>query len=188
MFTIERESIAGGVDDSPRGDPAVEPGRTELAQLLAASVDVGDVRSAPDRIAGAVVGTLVGFGEDAATPFVTFAQQPGTAALPARSTVDLHGVHVGRDVVIIFENADPRRPIVVGVLQAAVTTDALSGRVDVEADGQRVVVVAKDRLVLRCGRASITLTKEGKLILRGEYVSTQSSGVLRIRGGSVQIN
>jgi len=58
----------------------------------------------------------------------------------------------------------------------------------IEADGEPVIVSAKDRLVLRCGKASITLTKEGKLLIEGTYVSSHSSGVNRIRGGSVQIN
>jgi hypothetical protein len=43
-------------------------------------------------------------------------------------------------------------------------------------------------VVLRCGKASITLTKAGKIIIDGAYVSHRSSGVLRLRGGSVQIN
>jgi hypothetical protein len=42
--------------------------------------------------------------------------------------------------------------------------------------------------VLHCGKASITLTRAGKVIIRGEYVLARSSGVNRIVGGSVQIN
>jgi hypothetical protein len=51
-----------------------------------------------------------------------------------------------------------------------------------------MIVSAKEQLVLRCGKASITLTKAGKVLIRGEYVQSRSSGVNRIRGGSVQIN
>jgi hypothetical protein len=47
---------------------------------------------------------------------------------------------------------------------------------------------ATDQMVLRCGKASITLTKEGKVIIQGAYVSSHSAGVLRLKGGSVQIN
>jgi len=46
----------------------------------------------------------------------------------------------------------------------------------------------KDQLVLRCGRASITLTAAGKVLIEGAYVSSRSTGVNRIKGGSVQIN
>jgi uncharacterized protein (DUF2345 family) len=62
------------------------------------------------------------------------------------------------------------------------------GQVEVDADGERLIVTAKDRLVLRCGKASITLTKEGKVLVEGTYLSSRSSGVNRIKGGSVQLN
>ena len=55
-------------------------------------------------------------------------------------------------------------------------------------DGEKVVVSAQRELVLRCGKASITLTSAGKILIRGAYVLTRSSGVNRIQGGSVQIN
>jgi hypothetical protein len=63
-----------------------------------------------------------------------------------------------------------------------------TGQIEVDADGKRLIVSAEERIVLRCGKASITLTKEGKILVQGAYVSNQSSGVLRIKGGSVQIN
>jgi hypothetical protein len=62
------------------------------------------------------------------------------------------------------------------------------GQVEVEADGERLVVSAREQLVLRCGKASITLTRAGRVIIRGESLLSRSSGVNRIKGGSVQIN
>jgi hypothetical protein len=55
-------------------------------------------------------------------------------------------------------------------------------------DGKQVVLEAKDEIVLRCGQASITLRRNGRIVIRGTYVETRSSGVNRIKGGSVQIN
>jgi hypothetical protein len=49
-------------------------------------------------------------------------------------------------------------------------------------------VDAKEELTLRCGKASITLTRAGKVIVQGTYVLHKSSGVMRIKGGSVQLN
>jgi hypothetical protein len=49
-------------------------------------------------------------------------------------------------------------------------------------------MTAREQLVLRCGAASITLTRDGKVLIQGAYVSHRSSGVMRIKGGSVQIN
>jgi hypothetical protein len=119
----------------------------------------------------------------------TYREQSGSAAVPARSIVDLHGAHIGKQAVLMFEEGDPFRPIIIGCLRNEnATTLPPSGQVQVEADGQRLVVSATDRIVLRCGKASITLTKEGKVVIQGAYVSNQSSGVLRLKGGSVQIN
>lgn len=53
---------------------------------------------------------------------------------------------------------------------------------------ERLVLTADREIVLQVGKASITLTKAGKIILRGTYVVSRSSGVNKIKGGSVQIN
>jgi hypothetical protein len=176
---------------TPGVGDTVEPSLgNDLAQLLASPVESGESVSHRTRIFGVVVGTLVGFAENGARPLVTYTDQPGSAALVARATIDLHGAHVGRPAVLMFEEGDPHRPIVLGCLvdESTLGLPEISDQIHLEADGQRLVVAAKERIVLRCGKASITLTKEGKLILQGEYVSSQSSGVLRIKGGSVQIN
>ena len=144
----------------------------------------------PTRIDGTVVGTLVALAENGTVPLVTFTGQPGTAAIEARTTIDVHGAHIGRPAVLVFEDGDPARPIMVGCLREAAARAAIDapGQVEVEADGERLVVSAKQQLVLRCGKASITLTKAGKVLIQGAYVSNRSSGVLRLKGGSVQIN
>ena len=141
-------------------------------------------------IHGVRIGTLVGFVDNGCTPLVIYSGQPGSAALPARATLDLHGAHIGREVVLMFEDSEPRRPIVMGCLRhkEACPLTERPDQVEVDADGERLVVSAKDELVLRCGKASITLTKAGKVLIQGAYVSSRSSGVIRIKGGSVQLN
>jgi hypothetical protein len=42
--------------------------------------------------------------------------------------------------------------------------------------------------VLQCGSASLTLRRDGRVLIRGAYVETHSRGVNRIKGGSVKIN
>ena len=58
----------------------------------------------------------------------------------------------------------------------------------VKVDGKRVVIEGDEEVVLKCGEASITLTKSGKVMIRGKYILNRSSGVNRILGGSVQVN
>jgi hypothetical protein len=160
----------------------------ELA--LAEIAALADPAHAPaKRIDGVLVGQIVGFAELRA-PLVVFPGQPGSAALPARAIVDLHAEHVGREVVLMFEGGDPQCPIVMGWVrgESAWPLPERPGNVEVEADGERLVVTAKEQLVLRCGKASITLTKGGKVVIQGTYLSSRSSGVNRILGGSVQLN
>jgi hypothetical protein len=59
-------------------------------------------------------------------------------------------------------------------------------RIDV--DGEQLIFSADKEIVLKCGKVSITLTRAGKIILGGTYLSGCSSGVNRIKGGSVQID
>jgi hypothetical protein len=173
-----------------RDDPAASSATRELEQLLAQPMEPR--RSAEDdgaRIHGVLVGTLVGFRERH-EPLVTYDGQPGSAALSARASVDVFADHIGHQVTLMFEDGDPLRPIVTGRIRVAATwpVSTSSPQVEVDADGQRLTLAAKDQLVLQCGKASITLTAAGKVIVQGAYLSTRSSGVVRIRGGSIQLN
>ncbi len=96
-----------------------------------------------------------------------------------------------------FEDGDEERPILLGLLdappaaetsEAAVHVDAPARPEEARLDGERVVLSADKEIVLKCGRASITLTRAGKVLIRGAYLLNRSSGVNRIKGGSVQIN
>lgn len=131
------------------------------------------------------LGTLVALTEEG-TPLVLDASSPDSPVRSARSTVDLSAAHIGGQVVLAFDGGDPLRPIILGVLMQP--TGQQRGQFSVEGDDQRVIVSAAEQLVLRCGKASITLTRAGKVLVEGTYVLTRSSGVNRIKGGSVQLN
>lgn len=146
--------------------------------------------AAPAPIQGVVVGELIGFRDEGRTPLVVYPGQPGGAALASRATLDLRGEHVGRQVVLMFEGGDPLRPIAIGCLrrEEAWPLPEQPGQVEVDADGERLIVTAKEQVVIRCGKASITLTRAGKVLIQGEYVLSRSAGVNRVKGGSVQLN
>jgi len=116
---------------------------------------------------------------------VEVAFDAATRAVIARSCVALTSAMVGQDVLVVFIDGHADKPVIVGVVQTA----PVAGQpCQVESDGEQVVISARSEIVLRCGNASITLTKAGKVLLNGAYVSSRSSGVNRIRGGSVEIN
>jgi len=55
-------------------------------------------------------------------------------------------------------------------------------------DGKRIVLTGEEEVELRCSEASISLKKNGKLVIRGATVETRARGTNRIKGGSVRIN
>ena len=170
-----------------------EPSLTDdsvLWALLSPPSRPDDDAARPSAIRGVVIGQLLALVDDGETPLVIHPGQSGTAAIRARSIVDLHGPHVGAQVVLMFDDGDPARPIVMGVLRGK-TGWPLEDRppeVEVDANGERLIVTAREQMVLRCGKASITLTKAGKVLIEGSYLLSRSTGVNRIKGGSVQLN
>lgn len=161
----------------------------DLPEMLAGPVLTEEAPPVLERIAGVLVGRLVGF-QKGEVPLVIYPGQPGTAAISARAAVELRAEHIGGEVVLQFEGCDPWKPLVMGRLRkpSAWPLADQPAHVVVERDGERLVIDAKEQIVLRCGKASITLTKAGKVIIHGAYISARSTGVHRIKGGSVQIN
>lgn len=148
---------------------------------------VGQGLPAKEPMAAPAVGQLVGM--TGAAPWVVVGAC-GTQAMAARSTVELDRSHIGMHVVLLFEGNDMSLPIVVGVMRGAHGWSAPSCNdgVEVDVDGQRMLISAQKELVLRCGAASIVLNHEGKIVIRGSELVSHSGGVNRIRGGSVQLN
>lgn len=118
---------------------------------------------------------------------------PGLAheIVPARTTVSLLRQHVNANVVVLFEQGDVRRPIIVGVLidpRSLPAAPVPAPLVEAQVDDQRVVLTAEREIVLKCGEASITLTRAGKVLIKGTYVLSRSSGYNKIKGAAVDIN
>lgn len=146
-----------------------------------------------NRKDGVVIGLLIGFG-DSGLPLVVFSSNPQIAALPARSIAKLSHEDIGREIALLFEEGDSTRPVILGPVQHQAEAESAPAKSSedkvqvAEIDGERIVLSANQEIVLRCGKSSITLTAAGKIIIRGTYLLNYSSGVNRIKGGSVQIN
>jgi hypothetical protein len=122
----------------------------------------------------------------------------GGPAVPARLAVRTTRAQIEkaiaerRQAVVVFEGGDRSKPLVVGFIEALdqPPPDAPAGLPVIEADvdGRRVRLTAQDEIVLECGSASVTLRRNGRVVVRGTYVETRSAGTNRIKGGQVQIN
>jgi uncharacterized protein DUF6484 len=137
------------------------------------------------RLDGVVLGALVGFTETG-VPLVDFPGNPQDNPVSARSTAELSPDDIGREVALLFEEANPSKPILIGPIVSLGPQAAR--RFSVDRDGERLELSAQREVVLRCGNASITLTRAGKILIRGDYVSSHSRGVNKIKGGVVHIN
>jgi hypothetical protein len=98
--------------------------------------------------------------------------------------------------VLLFENGDPSRPLVVALLGQAraeptqVVELKRLGAAPRECviDGERLVLEARKEIVLRCGEGSITLRADGKILLKGREIVSRAFETNKIKGSTVQIN
>ncbi len=135
---------------------------------------------------GVVVGVLLGLASDG-SPLVAFTGGP-EGQIKARSTVALRSSDIGSQVALLFEDADFAKPLVIGRILVPGSKQQPQPTVSAKIDDEVLTLTADREIVLKCGKAKITLTRAGKILIRGAYVSSRSSGVNKIKGGSVQLN
>jgi len=162
-----------------------------------------------------LLATLVGIDSSGQAQISFELAEKRMEAVSASATVAILPSNIGRQVAVMFLTGDINQPVVIGFVHNPLYTvldpiaplqgESNSDDQDVldtsqelattdsrlEVDGETldtVEIEGKEQVVLRCGDASITLTKAGKILLRGKYLVSRSSGVNRIFGGSVQVN
>ncbi|MCE3603003.1 DUF6484 domain-containing protein [Massilia sp. P8910] len=138
----------------------------------------------PARADGIAIGVFDSLDEQGSV-FVNIAAF-GLSRVAARSLCPLHAAQIGQALALGFEAGDPRKPIVLGVMLAG-SVHTLP-QVDVVVDGERIVLQADHEIELRCGEAAIVLSADGRIQLRGTYITSHASATQRILGGSVNIN
>lgn len=151
-------------------------------------------------IAGPQIGTIVDITSEGCimVEYQAYSQGPVLAQLTStvRDRIVQQKLRVPQKVLLVFENDRPECPIIIDTLHTATTETEDVQKLDVEVgrpqevtvDGKRISFNALEEVVLRCGKASITLTSEGRVIIRGAHVVSRSTGANKIKGGSVQIN
>ncbi len=125
---------------------------------------------------------------------------PGNPLGPteARAVITLPAAsgYEGTPVLLFFEDGNAALPIIVGIVRDTVLAPAAPQQATLLAevprkvvcDGKRVVLDAAEEMLLRCGKGSITLRKDGKIVVRGTELVSRASGVQKIKGAAVKIN
>lgn len=161
-----------------------------------------------------LLGSLVAI-DDQGRPLVDFPSNVQSAPVTALTTVPIERSSIGRTVALLFANGDLLQPVIMGLIRNSLdtvlettvggeneqrfhvkkesmldTSQEESGKAveSIKVDDERVVIEGQKEIVLKCGDASITLTRAGKILIRGKYLLNRSTGINRIMGGSVQVN
>ena len=132
------------------------------------------------RIDGVVTGVLAGFNNEL-TPLVS--HNYSCLKTEARSLVALKKEDINREVALMFENGNPEIPIIIGLMQ-----DTSKQIETVYIDGEKQIIKADKELLLQCGKSSILLKKDGKIVIKGTNIISRAQESNKIRGGSVKIN
>lgn len=133
------------------------------------------------------IGRLTGWNENGKPVVVLPGERSGV--LVAQTTVPLRQKDVGCPVAILYETGGC--PVVIGLIQdlkKPAEEDGPECAVELVLDGQRVELRAEKEITLRCGDASLTLTRAGKVLIRGAYICSRATGQNNIKGATVQIN
>jgi hypothetical protein len=175
-------------------DENVDAGQGELGSLLRAPSSRARAAGAA-AVLGRIVTVEAGGSVSVEVPGASEARAARLAVSLTRDEL-LAAQEAGSSAVLVFENGDPALPIILGLVQtgsrpaAVVHNDSPEAPQILEADGdgRRVRITAQDEIVLECGSASITLRRNGRVVVRGTYLESYSDGTNRIKGGQVRIN
>ncbi len=127
--------------------------------------------------------------------YIDFEGNTGGPVL-AKSCVKVSQKDKEKNLFLMFEMNDPAHPVIVGLFEERHAFDVHKHELNVsrekikniEIDGERFIFNAKKEIVLQCGKGSITIRKDGKIIIKGSNLLSRASGQNKIKGGSVAIN
>ncbi|CAM2067004.1 DUF6484 domain-containing protein [Sulfidibacter corallicola] len=175
--------------ETKQGESAVAP--TEVATTASepraedAATDTllnqVDLSPAP-RLEGILLGTLSRF-DASGVPYVTIPNLSGEIA--AQTTTVLDRDTEGRQVALMFVQGSAAQPIILGLIQ---NPSAHVKPREARVDGKKIVLEAADEIEFRCGKSSIKMTRDGKVIVKGTHLVSRSSGANKIKGASVLLN
>lgn len=162
---------------------------------------MGDISSSLRLLSmGIASGTICGRVAHVAADGGAFVDVPGAdepvaarCAVP-ESAIPPDDTLAGAPVLLLFEDSDPRRPVIVGFLRDRLRPAGASMRPDVttadaaRAPADRIVIEAAQSLELRCGKASILLAEDGRVVVKGTRLTSRATESNKIRGAVVLIN
>jgi hypothetical protein len=170
------------------------PERTAVIDLDEANVAVAE-GAMQESAAIAIPGHLAGVDDEGRLLFVA---DGATQSLPVAIGVQLsdeelvRAARLERRAIVVAPSGTPERGVLVGLVRervgAAARDAAANAGLQVKVDGDSVIVSANARMELRCGKARITMHKDGRVEVSGTHLLSRSRGPVRIKGASIALN
>lgn len=145
-----------------------------------------------------IIGVLEGITEEN-VPLVSFKGSRGhlkaKSALNQGDCEDINSFPV--NVLIVFDENDASKPVVSALIRDTLypigekspsREQRTQKNFEANIDGKTVSLTARDEIKLACGKSSILLRKDGKVIIKGANLVSRSSASNKIKGGNVSIN
>lgn len=188
-----------------------------MTELVAEEEQKNDTNSTGFAAGVIIIGSIVDL-DAQGRPLVNFNENQSPDPLVALTTLSLTRKHISRQVALLFNGGDLNQPVIMGFIYRPLdellenfeltpadtdeagpfseTQDEVHPAAEIKrkddnrvyVDGKYVCIEGAEEVTFKCGKASITLTKSGKILIRGTYLLNRSTGVNRIMGGSVQVN
>ena len=142
----------------------------------------------------AVTGHLEGIDDEGR---LLFREEGEDLCVPVAIGVDLpddtlvQAAKLGRRALVIRTSEPKPRLVLVGLVRERVSSAALDREgtpVQATVDGDTVRLSADTQIELKCGKARITLQKNGRIEVSGTYLLNRSRGPLKLKGATVEIN
>lgn len=146
------------------------------------SVESGPVESGP------VVGTLLRVDANGRA-WVEFPGSHGEVL--ARCAVAEQAIPSSQDlpgsaVLLVFEAEDRHRPIITGFVRDRLVPETSAAEQRIRA--AKIVLEGEQELVLSCGQGTLTMTADGRIVIKGTRLTSRASESNKVRGAVVLIN
>jgi hypothetical protein len=89
--------------------------------------------------------------------------------IPPRDAIE------GAEVIVVFEDGNPDLPVIVGFVRESLWPE-------------KVAIEGQQEVVVRCGKGTLSLSADGRVVLKGTRVTSRATEANKVRGAVVLIN
>ncbi|MFL5349754.1 MAG: DUF6484 domain-containing protein [Hyalangium sp.] len=115
---------------------------------------------------------------------------PARLSTTVRRAEILEAAVAGTPVLLLLADDGRTPPILMGMVRDRLEApgDMSVGALELQVGRERIALTAREELTLRCGEASITLRRDGKVIIKGEEIVSRARRTNKVKGATVRIN